>query len=101
MRAKSRLRIPECRGLLAADTESSLTDEQIVRLRDQFYELASVALAAYRTQSAPSTSITGLADSDRMDLEERAAIIQFEGNFTREQSERLALDAQLQSKSRH
>ena len=101
MRAKSRLSLAECRALLGADAEPSLTDEQLLRLRDRFYELAAIAIKSYQNELPSPMTLSGLPDFDRIDVEERAAIMQFEANLTREQSERLALDAHMQSKSRH
>jgi hypothetical protein len=101
MRASSRLSLAECRGLLGRD-DRSLTDEQLRRLRDRFYDLAALVITAYQSEIATGiATLASLSESNRIDVEERAAIMQFDGNLTREQSEKLALDGHLQSKSRH
>ena len=66
------------------------------------YAFAAMAVGAYR--SSANAAIQGIGDipeSDRFAVEERAAILEFDANLTREHAERLALAAYLQSQSRH
>lgn len=75
-------------------------DQQLEQLRDSLYELAGAALFGSKGPG-DTTTLADVPESDRADIEERAAIAQFEGNLTRKQADRLALDAYLRSKSRH
>lgn len=71
-------------------------------LRDHLYAWAGIAIGVYR--NSDSRVIPGIADlpeSDRLAVEERAAIQEFDGNLTRAQAEKLALHSYLQSQLRH
>lgn len=95
-----RFDLSRCRKLVGSD--SSLTDTELQQLRDQLYELATVMLQAYDSVARPAIlGIAKLSESERIEVEERAAIFEFEANLTREQADRLALNNHLQSKSRH
>ena len=65
------------------------------------YDLANVVIAAYKAAPGTKPALAEVPESDRPDVEERAAILEFEANLTRKQAEPLALTAYLQSKSRH
>lgn len=80
---------------------AGLSDEQVLELRDRMYDLANVVIAAYKAAPNTAPSLAEVPESDRPDIEERAAIFEFEANLTRMQAERLALSTYLQSKSCH
>ena len=84
------LSLQRCRELLAGDARS-VSDEELEAVRKQFYALALVgtreAIQAQRFEQA----IAKLREEERADVEERAAIMQFDGRLSREQAERLAL----------
>ena len=64
------------------------------------YQLAEAATSAYK-RGGPLWTLATIPDTERVEVEERAAIAEFDGNLSRDQAERLALDAYLRSESRH
>ena len=76
-----------CRALLGADVIAS--DLEIQRLRDQLYEIAQVwiegGMTVFRSPSAelPET----LSEDDRVEVEERAAVLEFDGGLSRSDAE--------------
>lgn len=71
-----------CRELLSA--HDHLTDSEVETLRDQLSALAEVLLGALPRRSA-------VVSADRLEeLEERAAILEFDAGFSREAAERRA-----------
>lgn len=99
------LSVQRCREILGSNC--LLTDQELELLRDQMYGLAGIVLdqiggadgsTANKYQTKPETDAEGyktavrlLRDEDREDVEERAAIIEFEGGADRDQAERKAL----------
>lgn len=117
------LSVNKCRELTGQDPY--LSDEQLERMRDQFYSLANVILdgTAAAKLSSPheplgyedgkhagknrpvveSTSpyadvLALLSDDDRYEVEVRISIHKSDGDCTRVQAERLALDEHWKSK---
>lgn len=98
---RRRLTVAECRQRLGDDAPD-LDDAQLLEVRDRLYDLAAVVLKRGRSLEDTTTkAVLALSPSDRHDVEERAAIMQYDGGLTRDQAERLALGQHLQSKSRH
>lgn len=110
------LSLGRCRELVGKDCR--LSDEELKLLAQQLYGLAHVALDSFGAAKNPSESGPGkseasklvkpsgtehepsfadvlalLPEDDRYAVEERAAIHELDGGCTREQAEKLALDA--------
>ena len=114
------LSLGRCRELVGKDCR--LSDEELKLLAQQLYGLAHVALdglgATKNPPSKPDQPEAGkfvqpngtehepsfadvlalLPEDDRYAVEERAAIHEFDGGCTRQQAEKLALDAYWASK---
>jgi hypothetical protein len=92
MRAPRQLSLAECRRLIGED---SITDEKLEQVRDGFYAVARTVTCAYlrgKDREGLSIILSALSEDDRAEVEERAAIIEFEGKLSRDQAERLALN---------
>lgn len=89
------LSIERCRKILGADKK--LSDEDLATLRDQFYCLASLALELRDHQKNVALQRTDGGLIDRDSIEERAAIIEFEGNVSRDEAERNAVALALEN----
>lgn len=93
------LSLDRCRKLLGA--ENSLPDEKLVTLRDQLYCFAELALDLRDSGQKLKGSINGAfeqiasSQEDPDVLVERAAIIEFDGKFSRDEAERLAINMSL------
>jgi len=62
-------------------------------LRDQLYSVAGIVLTEYAGSKGGFASAVGaLTESERLQAEERAAIMEFDGGLSRDQAERLALN---------
>lgn len=100
------LSIKRCRELIGANEE--IADQEIERLRDQLYGLAAVVtdkllaesdtrqknnhVAAQRGHSYEYIiALNMLTEDEQDDVDERAAIIEFEGNADRDTAERQAI----------
>ena len=90
------LPLDKCRRILGPDCD--LSDQDIERLRDQLCDLAAVAIEDFEEQRQASEILTGneeklgmVAEEDRYEVEERAAIREFLGGKSRSEAERLAL----------
>lgn len=93
------LSIARARQLVGPD--SPLTDEQLARLCDELYPLARAAVSCYLKESAgprPSTVVQtftavleSLPELEREELEERAAIMEYDGGMDRGEAERAAM----------
>jgi hypothetical protein len=91
------LSLPACRRLLG-HVGDSLSDAEVLRLRDQLYALAQGTVAAYAEDAADETEATvlgSLAPDTREDVEERAAIIQFDAHLPRGLATRAAVAARV------
>jgi len=90
------LSLSKCREILGGES-ARLSDEQVTRLRDQLYALAETAVQlAHITPPVDFTlAAASLTTEVRADVEERAAILEFDGRLSRDQAERFALARQL------
>ena len=97
----ARLSLRRCREILGSTVE--LSDDDLVTMRDQMYDLASVAveIAAQKTGDTSTTEPKDwreaqkyLTKDEQCAVEERAAIIEFDGQCDRDVAERDAV-AQL------
>ena len=93
-----RLSLARCREHLGASTR--LSDSELQQLRDHLYDLAQLIIGAY-TSTKPSESLSLIPEGDRLEVEERAAILEFEGGLARTLAERLAVNAYQASKLTH
>jgi hypothetical protein len=85
--SRNRLDVKVCRQFL--DPACALDDPALCKLRDELYLLASVALSFLAGDA--SRPVESLSEGERADVEERAAILQFEGRLPREPAEQLPL----------
>jgi len=92
------LSVAHCRTLLPTEAKD-WSDAQVKALRDQLYVLAGVLLDdAYRTGAAGNSMKTALPLvplEHRPDLEERAAILEFDAGLSRDDAERTALNSYI------
>jgi len=67
------------------------------------YLLAALAIASFRQAASMkrASPLDSVPADDRHEVEERAAILEFDGTLSRDQAERLALLTYLRSQSRH
>ena len=103
-----KLSLLQCRKLLGNDVV--LADAELMRLRDELYQLAEIALEGFRERekrqagtctasgrnlvpklSENRTTFSMVPEIDRESVEERAAILEFEGGCTSELAECQAL----------
>ena len=88
----------QCRALLGADAVES--DSDIERLRDELYEVARVwidgAMTMFEVPSAEPPAV--LTEDDRIEVEERAAVLEFEGGLSRVEAERAALTGHMRQR---
>lgn len=68
-----------------------LGDSDLLVLRDQLTALAGAAVRAYRTAKQAGTVIHKMSASSRADVEERAAILEFDAGIPRVHAEQIAL----------
>jgi len=121
------LSLEKCRQILGVDAPESNADLEV--LRDQFYGLARVVVEACprqrrqkRPQNAPDAArreidggakvevpskqagfpeaLAMLPEEDRYDMDERAAIMEFDGGLERDAAERAAFTFYWRSKQR-
>jgi hypothetical protein len=96
-RDRELLSLPACRRLLGP-VGHSLSDAEVVRLRDQLYALAQSAIAAFAQDACdePEATVLGcLPPAVREEVEERAAILQFDAHLPRSLATRAAVSAHL------
>lgn len=88
-----RLSVERCRALLSDDAIES--DLDIELLRDQLYEIAQVWIdGGMPGLGSPSTEPQeSLSDDDQIEVEERAAVQEFDGGLSRLDAEQAALVA--------
>jgi len=84
-----------CRKVLGPDNK--LSDEDLATLRDQFYCLAQLMLDQRDRHKRSTLENPSSRPIDRETLEERAAIMEFEGNLSREDAERSAVSLALEN----
>ena len=90
------LGLTECRRLLGP--QCPLSDNELRRVRDELYQLARILVRSY--VGCRTTSFQSLPKDDRIDVEERAAILEFDGKLPRAGAETLAMRETLASRSR-
>src|SRR5262245_1757272 len=95
--------LERCRQIVGYNC--GLDDEKLIKLRDQLYGLADVLTDQLRIQrqinnlrdlqtsetNAYESALRLLPESEREDVEERAAILEFDGGINREGAERKAI----------
>ena len=93
------LSLPVCRRLLGKAGEV-LSDDGLTLLRDQLYEVARCAVDVFELSNSDAGEATALdclpADACE-EVEERAAIIQFDAHLPRGMASRAAVSAYLNS----
>lgn len=82
--------LQRCRELLTGDARA-ISDDKLEALRAQFYAVAQVGVRAAIRERQFAQAIAVLSEEERADVEERAAILEFDGRLSRDQAERLAL----------
>jgi hypothetical protein len=96
------LSLKDCRSALGPD--ASISDEDLLRLRDQMYSLAQVAAALFASASASPAvgrfdkALMLMPDAEREATVERAAILEFEAGVPRGVAERMAVGAAAEQK---
>ena len=90
------LSLDKCRRILGPDCD--LSDQDIERLRDQLCDLATVAIVVHEEQRQAGVVMEGnetklrmIPEDDRDEVEERAAILEFDGGISKQEAERLAV----------
>lgn len=92
------LSLQQCRKILGA--KLAISDEELATLRDQLYCFAELALDIRDQRQkvvSPGNIFEQVADSkeDSDVLLERAAIMEFDGNISRDEAERMAITMSL------
>jgi hypothetical protein len=85
----SRLSLPECRRLLGREA-TDLSDAKIEGLRDQLYTFAQAVRAQVSGNVHALQRRVVASQRDPVDVEERAAIMEFDGGLPRALADRLA-----------
>jgi hypothetical protein len=91
---KSMLSLAKCREILGADCR--LTDTELEAVRDQLSAMADIAIkliheGADERQADAQLSISGVPEDGRCEVEERAAIFEFEAGMSKEVAESIAV----------
>lgn len=102
------LSIRQCRELLGKEA-SGISDEELAVIREQIYSLAALTIDAGKSHgkrahlrlvngtaaSLPDPTFMDaldlLSDEQRAAIEERAAILEYDANLTRDEAERAAI----------
>lgn len=94
------LSVKRCRELLGVES-GCLADQEIEALREQLYDLASMSVIEFarihRTAKSQSNvldfraALSSFIDCEIDGIEERAAIVEFDGKLPRDEAERLAI----------
>lgn len=77
-----------------------MSDSDLTLLRDQLYPLAQAAIAltpGCRSKRPFTDALQYIPTNDVEEIEERAAIVEFDGKLPREFAERLALVPRIRS----
>jgi hypothetical protein len=91
------LSLPACRRLLGKAGDG-VPDDNLERLRDQLYGVARCAVQVFErstTDNGEETALNCLPADAREDVEERAAIIQFDAKVPRGLASRAAVSAYI------
>jgi hypothetical protein len=100
------LTLQKCRSLLGTDCK--LIDTQLEQLRAELYALSDVVIEVYSAQKRANpadssklknteTCLTAVPQEERQAVEERAAILEFEGGLKKSEAERQAFGEWVQS----
>lgn len=103
------LSLQKCRSLLGADCK--LTDAELEQLQRELYAVADVSIGALCAQKRScsgngsksqvvSGCLGGIPEEERETVEERAAILEFEGGLKKPEAERQAFGEWAKSKKR-
>lgn len=85
------LSLARCREILG--TGNSVTDQQLAEVVRSMYKFAGVILDKVSEKRLNTlTDTVAWSESDRADFEERAAILEFDGGFSRDDAEHRARD---------
>jgi hypothetical protein len=95
-----RLSLTDCRRQLGA-AAAPLSDDAVLRLRDQLYAVADVVVSGYESEKGTVKQLQELPEGDRHTVEERAAILEFDGRLSRGVAVRRALESHEKSLGRH
>jgi len=91
--------LERCRKILGSN--NAVSDENLAALREQLYSFAELALDIRDRSSAlhVASAFEQIANSheDPDTLRERAAIIEFDGNTSRDEAERMAVELSLEN----
>jgi hypothetical protein len=92
--------LERCRKVLGP--QNGLSDETLATLREQLYCLAELALNVRDRQKTTDRELDAFEQAanspeDLEALRERAAIIEFDGNFSRDEAERMAISLSLEN----
>ena len=102
------LSLQHCRKLVSP--ECDVSDEELAAVREELYCVASLAIDMWQkgVKSSPKPVRTNktrngfgkalrlLADDTRAEIEERAAIAEYDGNLARDEAERAAIAMTLE-----
>lgn len=91
------LSVKTCRAILVDDAPAS--DEKLEQVRDQLYAIAH-AWFDVGLNTAITEPTLALDVNDRADIEERAAMMEYDGQMSRDDAERNAIALQLARKHR-
>jgi hypothetical protein len=90
------LSLENCRRYLGPDDD--ISDEELAIAREQLSTLAGTLLDFWKSERARKTEIRSLESARQFlapyqveSIEERAAVIEFDGNYSRDEAERLAI----------
>jgi hypothetical protein len=93
------LSLDNCRDLLGCDGEE-LDAADLESIRDQLYSVARLTLERSPTSSGQESTfkdaLTFFPQLERESIEERAAVIEFEGKLRREVAEKSAISQAMQ-----
>ena len=94
------LTVEACRRLVGPSLRE-LSDADIRRLRDDLTDIARLAVTSFVGARRPAESaVLGLAEDDRIEVEERAAVLEFDANMSRDDATRRALASRPRRASR-
>ena len=91
------LTVEACRNLLG-DQANGLSDAQLARTRDTLADLARCILDSFERHHGShfkNTALQRLPSEERVEVEERAAMLEFDGRMSRDEATRTALASRL------